>query len=191
MGGKPELSLLPHRERFGAEATAQSARTRGETVDQLLDRNLAELLQELRVAITGVQVLFAFLLGLAFTQRFEELDGFQVGVYTLTLLSTALATLALIAPVSFHRMVFRRRQKAGLVTVADRLLMTGLGLLVVAISAGVLLVLDVVLGRWAGVLSGGVLALVGITTFYLLPLWARRSGLGTATDPQEEADREG
>ena len=96
------------------------------------------------MAITGVQILFAFLLGLAFTARFVTLGGFELTLYTVALLSTALATVALIAPVSFHRLVFRRRQKPALVAIADRLLMTGLGLLVVAITSAVLLILDVV-----------------------------------------------
>src|SRR3954462_14517182 len=122
--------MLGRRARWDAEAAFGTARARGETVHQVLDRNLAELLQELRVAITGVQILFAFLLGLAFTARFAMLSGYQVTVYTVALMSTALATIVLIAPVSFHRMVFRRRQKAALVMVADRLLMVGLGLLV-------------------------------------------------------------
>jgi hypothetical protein len=166
----------PDRTRPRAEAAAVlTARARGETVDQVLDRNLAELLQELRVAITGVQILFAFLLGLAFTARFATLDGFELTLYTVALLATALATLLLIAPVSFHRLVFRRRQKAVLVTVADRLLMAGLGLLGVAISAAVLLILDVVLGRWQGLVGGGLVALVALLTWYVLPLRARRA----------------
>jgi hypothetical protein len=166
----------PDRTRPRAEAAAVlTAKARGETVDQVLDRNLAELLQELRVAITGVQILFAFLLGLAFTARFAALGGFEITVYTVALLATALATLLLIAPVSFHRLVFRRRQKAVLVTVADRLLLAGLGLLGVAISAAVLLILDVVLGRWQGLVGGGVVAVVGVLTWYVLPLRARRA----------------
>src|SRR4028118_2014927 len=132
------------------ESALRSAEARGETLDQLLDRNLAELLQELRVAITGVQVLFAFLLGLAFTQRFADLDAVSRTVYTVTLLATALATVLLIAPVSFHRLVFRRRLKAALIEVGDRMLRAGLALLVLAISSGVLLVLDGVLGRGPG-----------------------------------------
>ena len=167
---------------FDPGAARASARARGETVDGVLDRNLAELLQELRVAITGVQILFAFLLGLAFTARFALLGGFQVTVYTVALLSTALATIVLIAPVSFHRMVFRRRQKAALVAVADRLLMVGLGLLVLAITSAVLLILDVVLGHWQGLVGGGLVALVGVLTWYVLPVWARRAGVGAAPD---------
>jgi hypothetical protein len=164
---------------FDPSAALASARARGETVDGLLDRNLAELLQELRVAITGVQILFAFLLGLAFTARFAMLSGYQVTVYTVALMSTALATIVLIAPVSFHRMVFRRRQKAALVVVADWFLRVGLGLLVLAITSAVLLILDVVLGRLQGLVGGGLVALAGALTWYALPVWARRSGIGT------------
>jgi hypothetical protein len=160
----------------------------------VLDRNLAELLQELRVAITGVQILFAFLLGLAFTARFATLGGFQLTVYTVALLSTALATIVLIAPVSFHRLVFRRRQKAALVAVADRLLLVGLGLLVLAISSSVLLILDVVLGRWQGFLGGGLVALAGALTWYALPVWVRRQGVGIRPElpePMDPPERDG
>src|SRR5215210_9426236 len=154
----------------GALLTAQS---RGETLDQVLDRNVAELLQELRVAFTGVQILFAFLLSLAFTQRFQELDVFGLVVYTTALMTTALATLVLIAPVSFHRLVFRRRQKAALVVVADRLLIVGLALLIPAISSSVLLILDVVLGFWQAIIGSSLTALVGVLTWYALPLAVR------------------
>jgi O-antigen/teichoic acid export membrane protein len=192
--GKPSSLLVPVRRVRRSEnaAAAASARARGETLDQVLDRNLGELLQELRVAITGVQILFAFLLGLAFTARFGSLDRFEVAVYLVALLSTALATIVLIAPVSFHRLVFRRRQKAALVAVADRLLMTGLGLLVLAISCAVLLILDVVAGRWPGLAGGGLTALIGLLIWYMLPLWARRNGLGLADgEPAEDYTREG
>ena len=178
--------MRPLADRLDSRAARRSARSRGETLDQLLDRNLGELLQELRVAITGVQILFAFLLGLAFTSRFTSLDSYQVGVYTLTLMTTALATIVLIAPVSFHRLVFRRRQKAALIMVGDRLLLLGLGLLVVAISCAVALILDVVLGRWQGLAGGGVMAVAGILTWFGLPIWARQAGIGLAPDAEEE-----
>jgi hypothetical protein len=180
--GGPERSS-----RFDPSAVVTSARARGEPVDAVLDRNLNELLQELRVAITGVQILFAFLLGLAFTARFATLGGFERLVYTVALLSTALATIVLIAPVSFHRLVFRRRQKVALVVVADRLLMTGLALLVLAISSAVLLILEVVLGPWQGAVGGGLIALAGVLTWYVLPVWARRAGVGTLPEPVELA----
>jgi hypothetical protein len=183
--------VVGRRSRFDDAAAVVNARARGETVHQVLDRNLAELLQELRVAITGVQILFAFLLGLAFTARVTTLGGFEVALYTVAVLSTALATIVLIAPVSFHRLVFRRRQKAALVAVTDRLLLVGLGLLVLAISSCVLLILDVVLGRWQGLAGGGLVGLAGVLTWYALPIWARRSALGAAPDPDEEPDRQG
>ena len=183
VAGKPQVRGQPGR--FDASAAVLTARARGETVHQVLDRNLSELLQELRVAITGVQILFAFLLGLAFTARFAELDRFELTLYTVALLSTALATVVLIAPVSFHRLVFRRRQKAALVAVADRLLLVGLGLLVLAISSSVLLILDVVLGRWPGLIGGGAVALVGVLTWYVLPVLVRR------TDAVADARRHG
>jgi hypothetical protein len=187
-GYRRPVKGTPRAGRFDVAAAARSARSRGETLDQLLDRNLAELLQELRVAITGVQILFAFLLGLAFTQRFASLDRFQVAVYTGTLLITALTTIVLIAPVSFHRLVFRRRQKSALIVVADRLLLLGLALLVLAISSAVLLVLDVVLGRWQGLVGAGGVAVVGALTWYGLPVWARRSGVGLAPGTAEDRD---
>ena len=182
--------------RFDASAARRSAEARGETLDQLLDRNLAELLQELRVAITGVQVLFAFLLGLAFTQRFADLDDFGVTVYTVTLMTTALATVLLIAPVSFHRLVFRRRQKGALIRVADLMLRAGLAMLVVAITCGTLLVLDVALSRGAAFAGGGLVLLTGALTWYALPLWARRPGFpdgpaDTASDGDPAVDHEG
>ena len=174
----PSAGRPPSRGRFDPSAALRSAQERGETLDQVLDRNLGELLQELRVALTGVQIMFAFLLTLAFTQRFAELDGFGVAVYTVALMTTATATLVLLAPVSLHRIVFRRRQKAALVTVADRLLTVGLALLVPAISSAVLLILDVVLGRWPAFVGSGATALLGLLTWYVFPWTVRRGGQG-------------
>jgi ABC-type Fe3+ transport system permease subunit len=171
------------RRRFDQTRALKTAESRGETLDQVLDRNVAELLQELRVAFTGVQILFAFLLSLAFTQRFVTLGTFELTAYTIALLSTALATMVLIAPVSFHRIVFRRRQKAALVVVADRLLMVGIALLIPAISSSVLLVLDVVLGRWQAIVGCSMVILVALLTWYALPLAIRFSGHGTAPPP--------
>ena len=93
-----------------------SARQRGERPQETLDRNVDELLQETRVATAGVQFLFAFLLTLPFTQRFLELTGFQRDLYTLTLLSTVCAAITFIAPVAFHRVLFRQHEKQAVVT---------------------------------------------------------------------------
>src|SRR5947209_10039375 len=88
---------------------------RTETVLERWDRNFSELLQELRVAQTGVQVLFAFLLTLPFTNRFERITEVQRGTYVVTLVAAAAATALLIAPVSYHRLVFRQGRKPQLV----------------------------------------------------------------------------
>jgi len=181
-----ERGRVPRRPRLDPTAAVRTAESRGETLDQVLDRNVAELLQELRVAFTGVQILFAFLLSLTFTQRFEDLEGFGLAAYTVALMSTALATMVLIAPVSFHRIIFRRRQKAALVLVADRLLMVGLAMLVPAICSALLLILDVALGRWQAILGSSATAVVGLATWYALPLAIRRSGQGVAPPPETD-----
>lgn len=133
----------------------------------------ADLLQELRVAQTGVQILFAFLLTLAFTNRFAEIDDFQRAVYLVTLLCSAAATALLIAPVSFHRIVFRQRMKGELVTAAGRLAMGGLLLLLMALSGAILLITDVVLGGAAAwVITAGSTAWF-IIFWYVVPLVGR------------------
>jgi len=94
---------------------------RAEMPLQRADRNLAELLQELRVAQTGVQILFAFLLTLSFTDRFVTIDGFQRGVYVFTLVTSATTVALLVAPVAVHRLLFQRGRKRELVHVGHRM----------------------------------------------------------------------
>src|SRR5690349_19677592 len=108
------------------EAPAPAASGRDETPLERWDRNFTELLQELRVAQTGVQILFAFLLTLPFTNRFTAVTGFERGVYVVTLVAAAAATALLIAPVSYHRIVFRQGRKPQLVLIASRLAALGL-----------------------------------------------------------------
>src|SRR6201995_4121205 len=93
---------------------------REETEDERLDRNLGELLQELRVALPGVQVLFAFLLAVPFQQHFSEIDAFQKDVYFATLIFTALSAAMLISPSAYHRLTFRYQQKRRLIFYANR-----------------------------------------------------------------------
>jgi hypothetical protein len=154
------------RKRTDVEA---SARERGERPEEVLDRNVGELLQETRVATAGVQFLFAFLLTLPFTQRFESLTDFHRDVYTVTLLSTACAAIVLISPVPFHRVLFRQQEKAAVVTFADRALLAGLVLLLAGISSAVLLVLDVVLGRAAAVTGCAAVTLLAAGLWFALP----------------------
>ena len=118
----------------------QSQGPRDESVAERDDRNLAELLQELRVAGLGVQVLFGFLLSLPFTNRFARLSHGQRDLYLLTLVLATVSTALLLGPVAYHRLVFRRRQKEGLVRAANLMAILGLVCVGLAVSAAVLLV---------------------------------------------------
>jgi hypothetical protein len=148
---------------------------RAEAPLQRADRNFAELLQELRVALTGVQILFAFLLTLSFTERFDEIDLFQRGVYLTTLVASALTVVVLAAPVAVHRLCFQRGRKRELVRIGHRLAVVGLAGLATTVTAGMLLVLDVVVGRAAAVPVTGALAALFVALWVALPLWLRRS----------------
>jgi hypothetical protein len=151
---------------------------RSETPVERADRNFNELLQELRVAQTGVQILFAFVLTLGFQSRFTEIDTFQLVVYVCCLLLCAGATAMLIGPVAVHRRLFRRGRKPELVNVSSRLAQVGLVMLLLAIVCSLLFVLDVILARWlAFVLTGGV-ALVFVVVWYLLPSVVDRRNRG-------------
>ena len=109
---------------------------RGETELQSVDRHFTELLQELRVAQTGVQILFAFLLGLAFTPRFPDLSDAQQRVYLATLVLAAVSAALLIAPVGYHRTVFRQRLRPQLVNTGHRYAIAGLFVLLWSSSPG-------------------------------------------------------
>ena len=146
---------------------------RHESEDEQADRRYDELLQELRVAQTGVQFLFAFLLTLAFTQRFPRITDLQLGLYVGTLVATAVAAALLIGPVPFHRIVFRRGLKPRLVTGADAMARGGLVMLLLAINGAVLLILDVALGgAWPFVISA-LLFTWFVVIWYVVPLTAR------------------
>jgi O-antigen/teichoic acid export membrane protein len=143
---------------------------RDETDLERLDRNFTELLQELRVAQTGVQILFAFLLTLPFSARFERIAGLDKGVYVFTLMAAAVATALLIAPVSYHRRVFQRGRKAQLVRASALLAQAGLGVLLVAIVGAVFLVLNVVAGLGWAIALGVAVAVLYACLWYLLPV---------------------
>jgi hypothetical protein len=151
----------------------ERAADRDESEDERADRNYNELLQELRVAQTGVQFLFAFLLTLAFTQRFVQVTEFQKGLYVATLVATSLSSALLIGPVPFHRILFRRGLKPRLVRGADLMARGGLALLLLSINGAVLLILDVVLtGALPYLISAAVVAWF-VVVWYVLPLTAR------------------
>jgi uncharacterized protein DUF6328 len=154
----------------------EAAPTRpGETEAERDDRNLIELLQELRVAGLGVQVLFGFLLSLPFTTRFVQLNHAQRGLYVASLLLAAISTALLLAPVAYHRLVFRQRRKEQLVKDANILAMLGLAAVGLAISASVLLVVSYVE-------PGFIVAIVTVCTvglfavlWFVLPIARRRT----------------
>ncbi|WP_402463919.1 DUF6328 family protein [Isoptericola aurantiacus] len=154
-----------------------SGRTgRTETPEERSDRNWNELLQELRVLQTGVQILTGFLLILPFQSRFADLDTFQRDVYLVDVLVCLVTSGLFIAPVAIHRGLFRRSLKAEVVTLGDRLTRAGLLLLAVALSATALLVFDVVLGRAQGLVVGGAVAVMLLGLWAVLPVVVRRRG---------------
>jgi hypothetical protein len=116
-----------------------------ETEHERITRNWNELLQELRVSQTGVQILFAFLLGVAFTRPFEQATSVQRGLYFTALVSTAFAVALLIAPVAYHRILFRQRSRQELVTLTNRFAIGGLVFTAIAIVTAVALVADFIL----------------------------------------------
>lgn len=150
---------------------------RNETPLERADRNFGELLQELRVTQTGVQILFAFLLTLAFTQRFPTLDTFQRATYVTTLLLAVLAAALFTAPAALHRSLFQRGAKARIVQVSSRLATVGMGVLVLAFTGSVLLVVDVTTSRAGGLAAGAATLMVCLGLWWLLPLLVRRAGL--------------
>lgn len=157
---------------------------RNETEAQRLDRNYLELLQELRVAETGVQILFAFLLSIAFQQRFNEIDDFQRAVYLITLACAAVSALLFIAPAAAHRLLFRRRLKDELVVYTGRVAAGGLVFLLLAIIGSVLLIVDFVSGMAAAVICVVIVATVGIAFWGVIP--ARWRGWTEPIDVDED-----
>jgi Kef-type K+ transport system membrane component KefB len=135
-----------------------------------INRELIELLNELRVALPGAQVLLAFLLTIPFMQRFDELDAADRRIYMFAVIAAALGSLLLIAPSAHHRMRFRQRAKEDIIRAANLCAIAGMALLALAVGAGVYLVADVVYGRpFSGIVSG-VLIAVTVLLWFVMPL---------------------
>ncbi|MBW8705021.1 hypothetical protein MBT84_36040 [Streptomyces sp. MBT84] len=163
---------------------------RNETPLERADRNFAELLQELRVIQTGVQILFAFLLTLAFTQRFPSLDTAQRTTYVCTLLLSMLAAALFMAPAALHRTLFQQHAKQAIVRISSRLAAAGLVVLTLAFTGSVLLVVDVSLGRAAGVAAAAGTFVVCAGLWRILPRLVQRAVVRSATAPERAADPE-
>jgi drug/metabolite transporter (DMT)-like permease len=147
---------------------------RHETEAERIDRNVGELLQELRVAGLGVQVLFGFLLALPFTNTFSSLDPEQNRLYVAVLLLAALATALLTAPVAYHRLVFRRHKKHDLLRFANVAALAGLLCVALAISGAVLLVVSVVYDGLVAAIIAALVAGAYFVLWYVLPHFGHR-----------------
>jgi|SRR5215207_1304888 len=158
---------------------ANKRQGRDETPEERADRNLSELLQELRVALPGVQVLFAFLLTVPFTQNFTQLNEGQQKLYYGVLIATGLATALLIAPTAHHRLLFRQRDKEHLVKISNRYAIVGLAVLATAILGALFLIGDYLYGTATTVSVTGAIGVVFAVVWYGLPLY-RRSRLQPA-----------
>jgi hypothetical protein len=152
----------------GADADADD-----ESEKERLTRNFNELLQELRVSQTGVQILTGFLLTVPFTSKFGNLDAFQRDGYLVTLSGAVLATALIIAPAAFHRTLFRRGEKAWVVAAADRSARAGLFALACTVSGVVWLVFDVVKDRPTGLVAGAVALAVFVLLWGVFPMTKR------------------
>lgn len=134
--------------------------------DDRVERNWNELLQELRVTQTGIQILTGFLLTLPFTPRFQDLDAEQRLIYLITIVGSVATTGMIVAPVAFHRLLFHRQQRPWLVEAAHAMAKGGLLLLAVTTSGVILLVFDIVVSR-AAAYCAATATLAG-----LLAVWA-------------------
>jgi hypothetical protein len=164
---------------------------RDETDSERIDRNLQEMLGELRVALPGVQVLFAFLLVVPFNQGFAQVTSFQRTLYFVTLLFTAAAAICLIAPSAHHRVEFRRQDKEHIVLTGNRIIIAGLALLAVAMTGAVVLVTDVLYAETTVYIVGIGAAVAFVVFWFLIPLRRIAAGKGRAGSERREAPARG
>lgn len=164
------------------ERVPDRASGREESEDERLDRNLGELLQELRVALPGVQVLFAFLLAVPFQRNFTEITPFQEKLYFGTLLCTAISAALLISPTAYHRLTFHLQQKRELVMLSNRLAIVGLGFLALAMTGAVMLITDVLFDGLATAAFGIATLAMFVLLWGVLPLRRRLSLTRLDTD---------
>ncbi|PSK62514.1 hypothetical protein B0E53_05579 [Micromonospora sp. MH33] len=157
-----------------------------ETEKQRWQRNFADLLQELRVAQTGVQILFAFLLTLPFSNGFTRTTGFQKDVYIIALLAAAAATAMIISPVAFHRALFRQGRKPELVRFAHRMASGGLGFMLISMVSAVLLITDFVLSRPIAFLLSAVTGVWFLGFWVALPVARRNWGDDDIDDEDDD-----
>jgi cation transport ATPase len=146
---------------------------RSEEEQERLNRQMTELLNELRVAMPGVQVLFAFLLAVPFQQRFATVNAFQRDVYLVTLLAAATATAFLIAPSAYHRIAFQQHEKERIIAMGTRQFVCGLVALAVAMNGAVLLVTDVLFQATTTIVVVVCVAALFLWLWFGIGLWRR------------------
>jgi hypothetical protein len=147
---------------------------RNETSEQRLDRNWNELLQEMRVLQTGTQLIAGFLLTLPFQQAFEGLDDFQRRLYLTLVLLAGLTTALMLAPIAVHRRLFGEHVKQWLVATGHQMVIVVLGAVGLLVAGIVMLIFDVVVGRGAGWLTGGLALALVVGLLVVLPLVIER-----------------
>jgi hypothetical protein len=164
---------LPHEAQLGfavGQGGYPSLMSAAEESDQRrLARNLAELLQELRVAQAGVQILFGFLLSIAFTDRYAKADTYIHITHFVTVLFATAATALLTAPAAWHRILFRQGRREQIITVASRLAVAGLACLAVAMTGTVLLISEAVFGGWAAIAVAVLVAIAFGVLWFVMP----------------------
>src|ERR671932_1065721 len=146
----------------------------GETESERADRNFNDILQELRVAQTGVQILFGFLLTMPLQARFDRLDGVERTLLVVAVLLLACATACIIAPVAWHRALFRHRLKKEIVDASNTFAKAGLAFLGLGITVSIVLMLDLVVARWVAITFGVSLAVLLLALWVVSPLLRRR-----------------
>ena len=156
-----------------AESPVNRDSGRQETEEERLDRNLTELLGELRVALPGVQVLFAFLLVVPFNQRFADLSSGQERLYLVTLMCAGFASALLIAPTAQHRITFRLQEKKWIVIAGNRLTIAGLAFLALAMTGAIALVVDVVYDSTTAIVCTAIIGAMFSILWYVLPVRRR------------------
>jgi hypothetical protein len=152
------------------DASKREDNGREESEQERLDRNLEQLLGELRVALPGVQVLFAFLLVVPFNQRFADITSFQRTVYFVTLLCATAACACLIAPTAHHRIEFRAQDKERIVMGGNRLALVGLALLAIAMTGAITLVTDFLYSSTTTAIAAGGVALLFFVLWAVIPV---------------------
>src|SRR5436309_1148728 len=152
----------------------RSKAERGETEKERVDRELIELLNELRVVLPGVQVLFAFLLTVPFLNGFPKMTLVQRDVYFVSFVCATIATMLLIAPTTYHRLLFRQGNKERILFDSNKLVIAGTVFLAPAMAAAVFVITDVLFHTVAAGIASGLAAGAFVVLWYVLPLYRRR-----------------